>query len=252
MTTAKDKLTSLLRKGYFPKELPPAFTTQDFGRDSWSIREDWRDAGVFKTKAIKYKKKTKAGCYVYEKLIVAEPDIISTPKKGYERRDIHITHPVPQLLLCEELSFNWKEAMKWLGRQEFSNDEIRIGNEYTRSIKGINFDLHRLKKAFIEASADWIVKTDITRFYPSIYTHSIAWAAYGKENVKSDIKKFDGSLADRLDVLVRACNRNQTAGIPIGPETSRIIAEIISSRIRSRIYKFVWSKAEELRRQTAR
>jgi hypothetical protein len=32
-------------------------------------------------------------------------------------------------------------------------------------------------------------------------------------------------------MLVRSCNRNQTIGIPIGPETSRILAEIISSRI---------------------
>ena len=42
---------------------------------------------------------------------------------------------------------------------------------------------------------------------------------------------YKRSLADRLDVLVRSCNRNQTIGIPIGPETSRIIAEVISSRI---------------------
>jgi len=66
---------------------------------------------------------------------------------------------------------------------------------------------------------------------PSIYTHSITWAAYGKEKVKGQLKLFEGSLADRLDVLVRACNRNQTVGIPIGPETSRILAEIVSSRI---------------------
>ena len=32
-------------------------------------------------------------------------------------------------------------------------------------------------------------------------------------------------------MLVRSCNRNQTIGVPIGPETSRILAEIISSRI---------------------
>ena len=30
---------------------------------------------------------------------------------------------------------------------------------------------------------------------------------------------------------MRSCNRNQTIGLPIGPETSRIIAEILSSRI---------------------
>lgn len=37
--------------------------------------------------------------------------------------------------------------------------------------------------------------------------------------------------------MVRSCNRNQTIGIPIGPETSRIIAEIISSRIDSDFQK---------------
>jgi hypothetical protein len=76
-----------------------------------------------------------------------------------------------------------------------------------------------------------LVKTDLSRFYPTIYTHSIAWAAYGKERVKSNLKLYQGSLADRLDILVRTCNRNQTIGIPIGPETSRIIAEVISARI---------------------
>jgi hypothetical protein len=30
---------------------------------------------------------------------------------------------------------------------------------------------------------------------------------------------------------VRSCNRNQTIGIPVGPETSRILADIISTRI---------------------
>ena len=75
------------------------------------------------------------------------------------------------------------------------------------------------------------MKTDITRFYPSLYTHSVPWAAYGKETVKGSLKTYEGSLADRLDHLVRSCNRNQTIGIPIGPETSRILAEIVSSRI---------------------
>jgi hypothetical protein len=49
--------------------------------------------------------------------------------------------------------------------------------------------------------------------------------------VKENRKAFNGSFADRLDCILRACNRNQTIGIPVGPETSRIVAEIISSRI---------------------
>nr|WP_281406879.1 RNA-directed DNA polymerase [Methylobacterium sp. WL103] len=98
-------------------------------------------------------------------------------------------------------------------------------------MRSINFQSHRAKKNYIEAVSDWLVKTDISRFYPSIYTHSIPWAAYGKDKVKSNIPLYEGSLADRIDVLLRACNRNQTVGIPIGPESSRIIAEIISARI---------------------
>jgi hypothetical protein len=76
-----------------------------------------------------------------------------------------------------------------------------------------------------------VFETDITRYYPSIYTHSIAWACYGKENVKGNRNKYEGSLADRIDQLLRAANRNQTVGIPIGPETSRIVAELIGRHV---------------------
>lgn len=225
---------ALLSKGFFPRELPQVFTTEMFGQHSTDIISDWERDGVFKITSKPLGKtpckKKRKNAYTYE-LMSAEAETISKPKRGYERRNIHITHPIPQALLASELADNWPKVQKWLSRQEFSEDEIRVSAEHERSIKGINFTLHRAKKAYLESTSDWLVKTDITRFYPSIYTHSIPWAAYGKENVKRRMGYYKGSLADRLDVLVRACNRNQTIGIPIGPETSRIISEIISSRI---------------------
>lgn len=229
----KEVLEALLRQGYFPKELPPAFTTDDFGRQAEEIIADWSNSKLFKVELGKLpKKKNKRDCYSYA-LPSAEIEVISTPKRGYERRDVHVTHPIPQALLTLEMAQNWRSVQKWLARQQYSMDEIRVSSQYPRAIKGINFALHRVKKSYIEASADWLVKTDITRFYPSIYTHSIPWAAYGKERVKSSLNSYKGSVADRFDALVRACNRNQTVGIPIGPETSRILAEVISSRIDS-------------------
>jgi hypothetical protein len=95
-----------------------------------------------------------------------------------------IGHPVPQALLAGELAENWPKVQKWLSRQEFSEDEIRVSAEHERSIKGINFALHRAKNAYLESTSDWLVKTDITRFYPSIYTHSIPWAAYGRPRLR--------------------------------------------------------------------
>lgn len=227
----KDKvMKALLRQGYFPKELPSAFTTEDFSRDAQSILADWSSSKLFKTDQQKIKKKRIRGSYNYS-LPNAEIEVISAPKRGYERRDVHITHPLPQALLTSEMAQHWRVIQKWLSRQRYSMDEIQVSSSHSRAVKGINFSLHRVKKGYIEASADWLVKTDITRFYPSIYTHSIPWAAYGKERVKGNLNVYKGSFADRLDVLVRACNRNQTVGIPVGPETSRILAEIISSRI---------------------
>jgi hypothetical protein len=222
---------ALLSKGYFPKELPPTFTTETFGQAAGPIISDWEAAALFtKQQKKKNRNKYKSKSYGYE-IPKAEMEIISTPKIGFERRNIGITHPIPQALLAKEIADNYPAVQKWLCRQTYSLDEIRVSGTYSRAIKGINFALHRAKKAYIEATSDWLVKTDITRFYPSIYTHSITWAAYGKEKVKAKLKLFEGSLADRLDILVRACNRNQTVGIPIGPETSRILAEIVSSRI---------------------
>lgn len=225
---------ALLRRGYFPKELPPAFTTDDFGLYSHEIIVDWRANGVFSEESersrVPHTRKHRRHSFNFN-LMPTEAETISMPKRGYERRLLHVTHPVPQALLARELSQHWKSVQKWLSRQIFSADDINISLQYERSIKGINFNLHRNKKAFLAATSDWIVKTDISRFYPSIYTHSIAWAAYGKEKVKRNVNLYRGSLADRLDSLIRLCNRNQTIGIPIGPETSRIIAEIISSAI---------------------
>lgn len=224
-------LRALLSKGYFLKELPPTFTTALFGDYAREVINAWEGAKLFERQQKKKNQtsfKSKAYGYIVPK---AEMENISIPKIGFERRSVGITHPIPQSLLASEISDNYRSVQKWLTRQTYSMDEIRISPTNVRAIKGINFPLHRAKKSFIEATSDWLVKTDITRFYPSIYTHSLTWAAYGKEKVKSKLKTYEGSLADRIDILVRACNRNQTIGIPVGPETSRIIAEVISSRI---------------------
>lgn len=210
------------------------FTTEDFGRLSQDVLDRWAANGVFKIDVKSLRKtpckKRRKNAYTYV-LESAEAEVLSKPKRGYERRNLHITHPIPQALLAKEISENWKAVQKWLSRQAFSIDQINVSGNYERGVKEINFVAHREKSFYLEATADWLVKTDIARFYPSIYTHSIPWAAYGKERVKNRLGYYKGSLADRIDLLVRACNRNQTIGIPIGPETSRIIAEIISSRI---------------------
>jgi len=227
-----DWLKALLGRGYFPKELPRGFTTADFGTHAADILADWEASKVFERTKPKSKVdgRVKNGSYGY-KLPECSLETISAPKRGYERRNLHITHPIPQALLCAEIAQYWKAIQKYLPQDSRSIDRLKIDSSLRRGLSEIDFKLHRVKKAYIEAQSDWIVKTDISRYYPSIYTHSIAWACYGKEQVKANRKAYECSLADRLDALVRASNRNQTIGIPVGPETSRIIAEMIGRRI---------------------
>jgi Leucine-rich repeat (LRR) protein len=73
------------------------------------------------------------------------------------------------------------------------------------------------------------VHADISNFYPSIYTHAIAWAAGGKDTAKTN-KKND-KWFNELDEATRRTQRNETMGIPIGPDSSALLAELVLSQV---------------------
>jgi hypothetical protein len=74
--------------------------------------------------------------------------------------------------------------------------------------------------------------TDVSRCYPSIYTHSIPWAINGKARAKEDTSNYSSTVfGNRLDFIFRQAQDAQTIGIPVGPDTSRIVAEIILSAV---------------------
>lgn len=79
-----------------------------------------------------------------------------------------------------------------------------------------------------------VVGLDINLFYGSIYTHSIPWAVLTKDTAKARHNakpKPPPHWSETLDKLARNCNDRQTVGIAIGPDTSRIISELLLSRI---------------------
>lgn len=66
---------------------------------------------------------------------------------------------------------------------------------------------------------------DVSKCFDSIYTHSLAWATKEKQYVKS--KLGASTFGSAFDSLMQRANYNETNGIVIGPEISRIFAEII-------------------------
>lgn len=68
--------------------------------------------------------------------------------------------------------------------------------------------------------------------FDSIYTHSIAWATSGgKDAYKLIFKPNDRTFGIEFDAVMERMNYNETNGIVIGPEFSRIFAEIIMQHI---------------------
>jgi hypothetical protein len=86
-----------------------------------------------------------------------------------------------------------------------------------------SYDYHRLEKKF-----SYLTQLDISRCFSSLYTHSISWAIKGKALAKL---KSNGGFDEKLDSLVKNMNHQETNGILIGPEFSRLVAEIILQRI---------------------
>ena len=81
---------------------------------------------------------------------------------------------------------------------------------------------------FIELEKKYSVMQflDVSKCFDSIYTHTISWAVKNKDYVKSNID-MKNQFAQKFDYLMQRSNNNETNGIPIGAEVSRVFSEII-------------------------
>lgn len=70
---------------------------------------------------------------------------------------------------------------------------------------------------------------DVSKCFFNIYTHSISWSLKDKDFSKRNAKYY--SFEQQFDTLMQHSNYNETAGILVGPEVSRIFAEIILQRV---------------------
>lgn len=203
-----------MASGYFPKELPPPFVTENYATNAAALALSWQPNAIRK--------------------FITAPEIYSIPRYGHARRKLSIVNPVNQLHVAHLISENWPAIKTRLDRSKITEFKPNIQFALAgRAISGVDFDAVSRRQAAILASYGRYVKTDIARFYPSVYTHSIPWALMGKDWVKDNYNQptFKGQWFDNLDAAIRACQTGQTIGIPIGPDTSRILSELIVTEI---------------------
>ena len=91
------------------------------------------------------------------------------------------------------------------------------------------FEHYRYQRA--EKKFNQLFKFDISKCFDSIYTHSISWAVLGLDVVKENVNSSKNTFTGKFDKFIQYANYGETNGILIGPEFSRIFAEIILQKI---------------------
>jgi Reverse transcriptase (RNA-dependent DNA polymerase) len=218
--TKSERLKALLAAGYFPEELPPSFITSDFARYRRAIGTAWQ--------AIEN----------YPQYPRSTPERFSIPKVNNWRRELAIVNPVAHFHVAKLIADEWQQINKHLISCSFGVENILIKSDESRAVASPDFRLVSLRHAEISALHNHALVADISRFYGTLYTHAIPWGLHTKAWAKANLNNsavYDPSLGARLDKAVRKGQDNQTIGIPVGPDTSRIIAEIVAVSIDTRV-----------------
>jgi hypothetical protein len=93
------------------------------------------------------------------------------------------------------------------------------------------YESHDFQKS--EKRFDSLLKFDISKCFDSIYSHTLPWALVNRKIIKDNVTSpsFKKTFGNKFDVLMQKMNYNETNGIIIGSEFSRIFAEIILQKI---------------------
>lgn len=209
-----------------------------------------------------------------KKLRYSSPFKYKIIKNEHSLRTLSLTHPRAQLNLAEFYRDHSPEINYLCSKSNFSvRAPVKVGNSFTvnstrkispEDYKSINIDtleselykksassfftykgytrLYKIynSERFVQLekkySQMWLL--DISNCFDSIYTHSISWAVKGKQFIKGHVA-YSSQVCQKMDTIMQRSNNNETNGICIGAEFSRVFSEIIFQEIDKNIENFL-------------
>lgn len=168
----------------------------------------------------------------------AQPLRHSLARTGFLRRILTLPNPILYANLCSEIVAGWADIQAVIAKGSLSRSKPQFNPKAGRSVLPlvpIQSDLMPIR-AEVRAGARALLRTDLSRFYGSIYTHSIPWALHTKPVAKAR-RHDDSLLGNRLDLWLRNAQDSQTVGIAIGPDASLVIAESLLAAVDERLQK---------------
>lgn len=204
-------LKTLLAKGYFPKELPPGFSTQQFaGFVTQKAQSALRSRGTRSP---------------------SEPVEHKLYRASGKARALSIPNPFHYLELAEICSPKWSILLKAASGSPISSSRPIYREDQLRAVSP-NALMHNLRSRRVRARASsrYLLSADVKAFYPSVYTHALAWAINPSAR-KPENWNNQRLLGNRIDSAVRKMQGRRSIGLPIGPDLSLLFAECLLSRV---------------------
>lgn len=206
---------ALATRGYLPKEIPPAFSSASLNGFSANFLAPvpGQKRSITPTSS------------------ETSPVEFSIPAAEKHRRRLEIPAPGAFLPLTELLGSHWAEIGRLMDRSDCSLSRPVLnrnlgGRALTDRLRPIAQRREKMSRAGLGRVT---VALDTSSFYGSVYTHAIDWAIRGKGAAKANQR--DHSFGSLVDQCLQSCRLNQTTGIAIGPDTSRVVSEIVMAAI---------------------
>ena len=211
-----DRTERLIKLGYLPSQLPPPFRTSDLATSYVAIYAAWA--------ALSEQSKAHGAPR-------SKTELYSVARAGHQRRATGLPNPVAQTFLSKAIVDNWSSIVKHYRTSLISASHPRFRRSLSRAASLPSMQPLYERRLLQGAGYRYVLRTDVSRFFPTIYTHSIPWALHGKATAKKNTRITSKIFGNLLDLSVRQGQDGQTFGLPIGPDTSHIIAECIATSV---------------------
>lgn len=214
--TKSDRFRRLISNGLFAPELPPCFVSEDLAKYRNSL---WMAIAAL----------PQVGGKPARQKFVSEPCWFYFPRYGREDRKHGVPNPISYLLIAKVIADNYVELRAVAHKSGLSASPPVCDWRGPRALMRPSVDLRDDFRVDLSSRREQYIAGDIRAFFHSIYTHAIPWAIYGKRWAKQN--RSLNHYGNLLDLYCRNAQDGQTIGLPVGPDTSRLIAEVIASAI---------------------
>jgi hypothetical protein len=216
--SADEVYEGLLGFGLFSERLPPIFTSKPFY--DYAIKHPFSN-DKYVSQFIVYNNMRNINIY----------------------RVLGIPTPFAYENLCSCIRNNWQLIQEYFlqktGTQKYKISRVHLRKlASTNCLFKINYDNWKIDgtpEPDLIIGKRFLVKTDISNCFPSIYTHSLCWALVEKKNAQKE--KSNTLWYNKLDSYTQKIKGKETHGLIIGPHVSNLLSEIILCNVDSELEK---------------